>query len=294
MSMTNEELAVMVQEDPKRRRELLPILWENVRGILYGKARGFYARHRESCTRRGVELADVDACLWEVLLDAAAAYNPEREALFVSYLSYPFKNRVSELLGIRTERGRMEPLNRADSLNRPLDADDSDGGELLDLVSDPGAAFLEDLLDDLNAEQEARILHEAVNRLPDQLREIITGYYFEGQTLAALAATQGVSFERIRQRRRKALEQLRKDRHLRLVCADRIANDRAAREVSRGNDRAAALLAIHDSVQAELDRLTRAYEIEADRAKPADGSDAPAFVDGLAGILSEYLTTKKA
>ena len=87
------------------------------------------------------------------------------------------------------------------------------------------------------------------------------------------------------------MQQLRRDKQLLLICADRVANRKAAAAAYRGNERAAALLASYSGTAAELERLTRACDLEAIRAKLADGSDAPAFVDGLADILTEYLTS---
>lgn len=285
----NELAAAAQKATGKERRALLLDLWERVKGILYLKARRFWSTHRQSCTARGVELLDVESIAWEVFTDAVNAWTPESGHNFTAFLDYPFKTRVAELLNIRTERGRREPLNHADSLNRPLDADDSDGASLLDVVDDPGADFLPDLLDGLDAEQEAKAVREAVESLPEQLREVITRHYFDGQTLTEIAAAAGVSLTRIGQLRRDALRKLRGNRRLQLVCADRIANDRAAKEINRGNARAATLLAVYTSAWAEADRLERAHERE-ELTAPEDSEE---FTDGLAGILADYLTTPK-
>lgn len=289
--MTVNELAAAVQSATGReRRARLLDLWESVKGILYMKSRRFYGRYKDMCTRCGAELADLDGILWQVMLDALAAWTEDSGNMFTTFLDYPFKTRVAEALNLRTERGRRDPLNNCDSLDRELDGGDGDGTALAELVGDPDAAFLDDLLEGMDTEREAVVVHEAVERLPDPLREIITGYYFEGRTLAELAAARGVSLEAIRYRQRKALARLRNDKQLLLVCADRVANAKAAAAASKGIDRAAALLAVYDSTRAELERLTRACDLEAIRAKPADGSDAPEFVDGLAGLLAGYLT----
>lgn len=285
----NEHAAAVRRSTGKERGAFLLDLWERTKGILYMKARRFWSAHRNSCTARGVELQDVESIAWEVFTDAVNAWTPESGHNFGAFLDYPFRNRIAELLNIRTERGRREPLNYADSLNRPLDADDSDGASLLDVVDDPDADFIDDLLDGLNAEQEAQAVREAVEELPEQLREVITRHYFDGQTLTEIAAAAGLSVTRVGQLRRDALRKLRGNRRLQLVCADRIANDRAAKEVNRGNARAATLLAVYTSAWAEAERLERAHERE-ELTAPEDSEE---FTDGLAGILAEYLTTPK-
>lgn len=285
----NEHAAAVRRSTGKERGELLLDLWERTKGILYMKARRFWSAHRNSCTARGVELQDVESIAWEAFTDAVNAWTPESGHNFGAFLDYPFRTRIAELLNIRTERGRREPLNNCGSLDSPLDIDDSDGASLLDVVDDPDADFLPDLLDSLTTEQEAEAVREAVKGLPEQLREVITRHYFDGQTLTEIAAAAGLSATRVGQLRRDALRKLRGNRRLQLVCADRIANDRAAKEVNRGNARAATLLAVYTCAWAEAERLERAHERE-ELTAPEDSEE---FTDGLAGILAEYLTTSK-
>lgn len=298
VSMEINELAAAAQKATgKERRALLLDLWERVKGILYLKARRFWSTHRQSCTARGVELLDVESIAWEVFTDAVNAWTPDSGHNFTAFLDYPFKNRLAELLNIRTERGRREPLNHADSLNRPLDADDSDGASLLDVVGDPGADFLPDLLDGLDAEQEAKAVREAVESLPDKLREVITRHYFDGQTLTEIAAAAGVSLTRIGQLRRDALRKLRQNKRLQIICADRIQCKRAARELLNSTDRvaarAAALLSITDRIRATANYLDYAATKDALQVRETAPEDSEEFTDGLAGILAEYLTTPK-
>lgn len=289
----NELAAAAQKATGKERRALLLDLWERVKGILYLKARRFWNNHRQSCKARGVELLDVESIAWEVFTDAVNAWTPDSGHKFTTFLDYPFKNRLAELLNIRTERGRREPLNYAESLNRPLDTDDSGGASLLDVVDDPGADFLPDLLDSLTTEQEA----EAVKGLPEQLREVITRHYFDGQTLTEIAAAAGVSLTRIGQRRADALRKLRQNKRLQIICADRIQCKRAARELLNSTDRvaarAAALLSITDRIRATANYLDYAATKDALQVRGTAPEDSEEFTDGLAGILAEYLTTPK-
>lgn len=215
--MTIERMCTMIQAEPDDCRELLPILWEKVRRLLFKIAGDYYAQHVETCTRCGVEAGDLRGICYDVFLSAVDAYKPDGDASFTSYFNYTFKNQAAELLGIRTERGRREPLNNCDSLDRPIDAEDTDGATLGDFVGDPAAAFVDNLLEGLNREQEAAEVRAAVERLPEQLRQVIQWHFLEGQTLSGIGERLGVSLEWVRQLKNKGLKRLRCDRRLRLV-----------------------------------------------------------------------------
>ena len=98
--MTNELLAEYIQQGGND--ELIPILWGNVEKILYIKSEQVYRLHKESCSRRGVELWDIRQASYMAFLDAIKAYKPETGNKFTSYLNYPFKNAVNELLGLQS------------------------------------------------------------------------------------------------------------------------------------------------------------------------------------------------
>lgn len=255
----NEHAAAVRRSTGKERGALLLDLWERTKGILYMKARRFWSAHRYSCTARGVELQDVESIAWEVFTDAVNAWTPESGSNFTAFLDYPFRNRIAELLNIRTERGRREPLNYADSLNRPLDADDSDGASLLDVVDDPDADFIDDLLDGLDAEQEAKAVRKAVESLPEQLREVITLHYFEGLTLRQIGKRLEVTGQRVAMIEQEALRRLRQDRRLRLVYLDSEEQKRLARATAAptGTGKAPGADRVHPLLSAYMTDATR-------------------------------------
>ena len=56
--MTNEQLATFIQEGGND--ELTPLLWEKVRKFVYQQAGRYYEAHTVTCSRRGVELWDLN------------------------------------------------------------------------------------------------------------------------------------------------------------------------------------------------------------------------------------------
>lgn len=98
-SMTNEMLAQFIQEGGND--ELIPILWEKVRKLLYVKADRFYSLYKSACDGSGVDVWDIRQASYSAFLDAVKAYKAGGKIKFTSYLNYPFKNAVQKLLGIR-------------------------------------------------------------------------------------------------------------------------------------------------------------------------------------------------
>lgn len=70
--MTNELLAEYIQQGGND--ELIPILWEKVRKLLYSKSDSLYRLHKESCSCRGVEMWDIRQASYTAFLEAIKAY----------------------------------------------------------------------------------------------------------------------------------------------------------------------------------------------------------------------------
>lgn len=297
--MTNEQMAALIQSDREEFKELMPVLWRKTQKILFKMSREFYNKHRTSCTQRGVELSDIEGSCYVVFVAALDAYKPESETLFTSYFNYPFKNMTAELLNIRTERGRQEPLNNCDSLDRQIEQGDGSTTTLLDLVVDQQSCSFEmDVLEAMDRDQEAKAVREAVAALPEMERLVIEWYYFENRELKEIGAELNVSVERVRQIRNKAIRELRKNRQLRIIYFGYQQHQRdlyysrfwyspqyyelsrklRERELSYGQQ------------QAELLAAQRKWNAEDNAAKSADSSDDSVFTDQLAGILANYLT----
>ena len=207
--MTNEQLAVFIQQGDSD--ELIPVLWEKVRKLLYLKSEQFYRLHETACSRRGVELWDIKQVSYSAFLDAVKAFKADSGYKFTSFLKYPFRNTVNELLGLRSEAGRNEPLNNCASLDKPVSDEDEDCA-LIDLQEDEHST---DFIEKLDAEMCSEIIRAEVETLPDQQAEVIKLFYFEELTLSEIGARYGVSAERARQIRAKAERTLRANKILR-------------------------------------------------------------------------------
>lgn len=206
---TNEQLATLAQRGEK---DALAMLWKKTNALLYQKASVYFRSHTETCIRCGVELADLKQECYGAFLEAVKAYQPNQETKFLSYVNFPFQNAVNALLGLRTERGRNEPLNHAASLDKPLETDEGDGGTLHDILPDAASVCF---LDALDRDAEAAFIRQVVAELPEPYRVVIQAYFFEGRTLGEIGEGLGMTAERVRQIKSRALQALRKHKQLR-------------------------------------------------------------------------------
>jgi len=213
--MTNEELAIQINKDSP---ELIPILWERISKFLYSKAKRYYGINKTSCERCGVALDDIKQECYPAFLNAVKAYTDQSEHNFVSYLKYPFKNAVNLLMGLRTEAGKQTPLNNATSLDKPVNNIDSDVEiTLLDTLIDESS---QKPFYDIEESDVQRIVREKVQKLDDRHRAIITLMFFENKTLKAIGEKMGISQERVRQLKHKALLMLKRSAQLKELHKD--------------------------------------------------------------------------
>lgn len=219
--MTNEMLADLIRKGDND--ELIPVLWDKMKGILYRKAGESYRRYEPRFIQCGVELSDIRQGCFPVLLDAVRGYKPDRGLKLTAYVNHPFRNMLRELLGLRTERQKNEPLNSCASLDEPLNGSDGDIFSRLDIIPDGDSlAFIEQL----EASDDARIVRQAVEDLPELLRDVVKWYFFENAGLSAIGDRLGVTEERARQLKARALRKLRENEQLRQLWGETARHSR--------------------------------------------------------------------
>ena len=90
------------------------------------------------------------------------------------------------------------------SLDAPAGSDD-DSSSIAGHLAAPGTDPAELLV----GREQVRLLHESVDLLPARLREVIVGYFLEGEASASIAARLGVTESRVSQLRSEAVTLLR-------------------------------------------------------------------------------------
>ena len=227
MAHTNEEITELIQQG---NSELLPLLWENVRGILQIMCKRYYNTHRELLQRFGYEFEDLQQESYNAVLYAANGFDSSKGYKFTTYLKYAFQRITSDMLN-----NKSDALNTygTTSFEQPIGFDD-EGNELTlsDITEDSSAA----IFDSIDRSDEFDILHIAVNSLPEQEQTVIKLHYYSGKTFRECGELLGVSKQRAMQIERNALNMLRRGktgRILRAVYGDEYGGlDSGVRRVS--------------------------------------------------------------
>ena len=207
--MTQEEMCVRIQTGT--RPDLVPALWDTVSKLYNRKAAIYYYAHKEQCAQRGAAVEDLQQQAFFAFLQSIDAYKPESGLPFTAYISYPFLSAMQELIGCRTAAGRNDALNIAGSLDREIETDDGGGSTLHDLIPDSRSLDFVELLD---RQSVCDMIRAEVDALPARIRYVITHSYFDGDSLAEIAAALDISPARAAALRLDALRQLSRRKNL--------------------------------------------------------------------------------
>lgn len=209
--MDNEKLADIIHQGGAD--ELIPVLWEKVRKLVYMHSEKFYRLNKDLCDRRGIDSWDIKQESYNAFLKALKAFDISKGYKFTTYLKMPFKNAVNDLLG-RSKREVNEPLNSYKSLDKSVMLPDGKEVELFELVPDKSSL---DFVERMETLSEYETIHQIVEQLPEPCRTVINQYYFQGKTFTAIANERNLSRERIRQIHLRALKILRNNFTLREI-----------------------------------------------------------------------------
>ena len=203
--MTNEQLAELIGQGGND--ELIPLLWEKVRRLVYMQCDRIYRRAPERFISHGVEAWDLKQEAYTAFLAAVKSYDAGKGYKLTTYLPLHIKKAVRRILA------GNDALNRSDSLNELIGEDEDT--ERQDLVPDEHST---EPFDNVEQESVYSELHAVVDELPEQESEIIKSYYFSGKKMTVIAQEIGLSVERIRQVKNSALRRLRLPKNVRRLC----------------------------------------------------------------------------
>lgn len=164
----------------------------------------YWASRFRWALRPTIDMDDLKQTIRMAIWQAKKAYNASR-GTWAYYSAYFIKNEIRRLIG------RQTPI--IESLDAPFSADND--LTLHDIVPDASlpasdAALIED--------DSRRIVHDAVDGLPDQQREVITKRFFDGMTMPQVASEMQLTPGRCHTIYETARRRLRHNRALRALA----------------------------------------------------------------------------
>lgn len=208
--MTTNEIAAAVQSGQADILEL----WEAVRRFAYDRA---YRWTRAAKGRGGVVLDDLVQASFLALIDAVKSWKPE-SAVFLTWYSMKIKTAFAEATGQRTERTRQEPLDRAQSLDMPLNGEIGEDLTLADVIEDPRSEEEIEAVAELDYQQRRKqALATALDGLTEDQRRAVVLRHCHGLTVSQAAAEMGTTRATARAAEQKGLRLLRHPKNWELI-----------------------------------------------------------------------------
>jgi RNA polymerase sigma factor (sigma-70 family) len=210
--MSNEELAIRIKAGDTA---LYSALWEQIKGFICTAAYRFYNLYNDRCISCGVDSSDLIQAGYFALVDCVNAYEPETGYKLLSFIKYPLLNRFRETLGMRTAKGRGEPLN---SFSTSLDMEISEDGKTFaeEIADQTAGEPFEHAEDSIYNEQLRETLDKVMGKaLTEIQRTVLEQRYYQGKTLKETGESHGKTMERIRQIEHAGLRQMRKPQYKR-------------------------------------------------------------------------------
>ena len=202
--MGREQLVLVARQGD---RWALGKLFEELRSLLFSLAWRFYSRQgKERCSSHGVTLEDLQQESFFALWDAVQAYRPEKGWQFTTYLNYATENRFRACMGIR---GKREPLNTADRLERPIPGDE-EGREQGETIPDEKAEAALLAVDDLQEQSHYHnVLETALGELPVVQGAVLRHRFSHRHTRQQTAEALHITPQEVLRTEQKALQLLR-------------------------------------------------------------------------------------
>ena len=209
--MTNEELAQLIKQGNKR---YYATLWEQTSRLIH---KLIYKHASKRKLPNDIDFDDILQCGYFAMVNAVTAYSPEKDLKFNTYLEFQVMNAIQ----LTIDRGQRKNINtprlQEYSYNRTVSNSEGEEVEIIDLMPDKQSPKI---YEDAELTDLQERVWQAVAELPEKLKEIITGYYFNGENLPTQAEKLGVSVQTVTQRKNQALRLLQRNRALKQLYND--------------------------------------------------------------------------
>lgn len=170
--MTNEELALKIQSGCD---EYIPELWERIAAFVEWRAKKYLAEYPPHYQDLKEDLINEG---YFAMLEAVKGYDEDKGA-FLTYLSYHLRSCFrSVIFSGRGKRHEADPLNRAISLDVPIE--DADDLTLADMIIDDEAEAYYRNIEDVDFwESVNHFLYKAIDKIQNEKGRAIICYMYE-------------------------------------------------------------------------------------------------------------------
>lgn len=195
----------LVKQIQGGRADLLPALWDLIRGYAYKMALARYrsASGSGSLDRHGAEIQDYMQACFLGMIRALETYDPER-ASFLTWLTPYMQTEMAIAAGRRSQKQKQDPIHTAKRLEDPIDEDGTELQEIIPGGMDP-ADLAQKRID--NAGLRSR-LEDLISMLPAIQAEEVKACYFNGKTAEQRSEETGLPISQIRSRLYRGIENL--------------------------------------------------------------------------------------
>lgn len=181
--MSNEELAIRVKNGDADAKLLL---WNAVERFIVVMATKHIIAHEYAA----VEPDDLIQSGCVAMLEAAAAFDPERGTAFLTIFGYYLKKAFAEVSGTRSTK--RDAILYADSLNCPAYQGQEDSGELSEYIEDDAAAIpFEDIVQRDFVKYTRSVISAALDTLEPVHQALLIDRYLNNKSWKHCAAAYG-------------------------------------------------------------------------------------------------------
>lgn len=152
---------------------------------------------------RGFEESDIKQLCYIAFEKTFETYATDKQYLYSTALGYAMHDTIRQYIGKSTD-----VLNKK---NESFDMviDDDDGRTVAEIIPDPSAVEQFDRIEtSAELSQVRNTINIALNRLPEEEKNVIIGYYFQRKSLVKLAELMGIDYKTIRGIHAKGLKRL--------------------------------------------------------------------------------------
>lgn len=206
--MTNEQMVKLVHQGNKK---YMSLLWDKNRWFifhLFSKLLRCNPVNAQCMIAAGLTIEDLKQEAYFILLNAVDSFDASGGYSFLSSLYYATKSQFFNLIGMNTAKGRNDPFNKADRLERKIDFD-GNSVTVGEMISDERAIYaLETVENKEYLGQLTEVVQGALSRLKSSQRLVLEKAFFQEKNYRQISKEIGIPYHTVKQRRDSGLRAL--------------------------------------------------------------------------------------